>query len=125
MALDGAWGEAVAAAWAEAQGMRVLARNHRCRRGEVDLVLREGRVLVFAEVKTRATSRLGSGLEAVGWRKQRRLGLAALDWLRRAGIPLEEVPCRFDVVEVRPGAAGSGPAVSWVRDAFALDGLLE
>lgn len=124
-AVSGGWGEAVAARWAEAQGMIVLARNHCCRLGEVDLVLRDGGTLVFAEVKTRRSARWGSGLEAVSPRKRLRVVLAAQDWLWKSRIPPDAWPCRFDVVDVRPGSRGGGPFVRWVRDAYTLDGLLD
>lgn len=123
--VSGSWGEDVAARWAESRGMRVLARNHCCRMGEVDLVLRDGDTLVFVEVKTRRDGRWGGGLLAVSPRKRRRVALAAMDWLWKARIPLEAHPCRFDVAEVRPARSGGPPRVEWVTDAYHLDGLLD
>lgn len=123
MAVEGSWGEAAAAAWAEAHGMRVVDRNHRCRLGEVDLVLLEGSVLAFAEVKARTDGRMGGGLEAITRRKRRRIALAALDWLSGVGRRLDPQGIRFDAVEVRPGPRG--PEVQWVRDAFDADGLVD
>ena len=73
-------GEDRAAAWYRARGYAVLARNWRCREGELDLVVRRGRTLVFVEVKTRRTDRFGIPAEAVTPTKQRRL--------RDAGAPL-------------------------------------
>ena len=66
-------GEDRAAAWYRAHGYEVLARNWRCREGELDLVVRRGRTLVFVEVKARRTDRFGIPAEAVTPTKQRRL----------------------------------------------------
>lgn len=112
----GLWGEDAAAAHAEARGARVLARNVRDRQGEVDLVLADGPVIAFAEVKARRNRRLGGGREAVGWRKQQKVARAALGWLVRCGVDPSSVRCRFDVFEVAPG-----PEVTWLKDAFRVD----
>jgi putative endonuclease len=84
--------------------MRVLARSFRTRSGEIDLIARDGEVLVFIEVKARASLSWGRPSEAVGWRKRARLERAARLFLLRQDLH-PEPPCRFDVVEVlaRPG----------------------
>jgi len=96
--------EEAAARFLEARGMRVLARSFRTRSGEIDLIVRHGEVLVFVEVKARASLSWGSPSEAVGWRKRARMERAARFFLLRQGFH-PEPPCRFDVVEVlaRPG----------------------
>ncbi|HCB34385.1 MAG TPA: hypothetical protein DEP69_04305, partial [Acidimicrobiaceae bacterium] len=66
-------------------GYRVLARNWRCPAGELDLVVADDRQIVFCEVKTRASSRFGTGFEAVTADKQRRVRRLAAEFLRRAG----------------------------------------
>ncbi|MEZ6185699.1 MAG: YraN family protein [Planctomycetota bacterium] len=116
----GARGEDLAAAAAVRRGWRVLARNYRCRVGELDLILRAGRALVFVEVKTRR--RAGLGLEAVTWTKRRRVVRAALDYAGRERVDLGRVPLRFDVCEVVlvPGAA---PVLTWHEDAFDVEDL--
>lgn len=108
-------GEAAAAEELQRLGYRILARNHRCRGGEADLVALDGDCLVFVEVKTR--TRLGYALpaESVGWTKQQRLGAAAAHYC--AASDEDERPIRFDVVEVillRGQVAG----VVVIRDAF-------
>lgn len=75
----------------------MLARNWRCGRDELDLVVLEGRVLVFVEVKTRTAERGGAGWFAVDARKRRALRRAARAWMRQAGGAPHT---RFDVVEV-------------------------
>lgn len=97
----GAAGEAKAAAWYEARGYEVVARNWRCRDGELDLVVARGRVLAFVEVKARRTAAFGAPVEAVTLDKQRRirgLALRYLDAHPRRGRVL-----RFDVVSILGG----------------------
>lgn len=107
-------GEEVVEALLRRRGWRILARNFRCPRGELDLVAEEEGVIVFVEVKTRRTSRAGSGAEAVAADKQRRLLRLAEYFLSVRGLVGR--PCRFDVaaVAVEPGRA----RVQVVRDAF-------
>ncbi len=94
------------------QGLRPVARNHRCRFGEIDLVMRDGDILVFVEVRYRASSRFGTPAETVDARKRRRLAAAAADYLKRHPTML---PCRFDVV-----AIGAQDRIQWLKDAFSL-----
>jgi putative endonuclease len=97
----GAHGERLAARRYEAAGYRVVARNWRCREGELDLVLRGPGVLVFAEVKTRASDRFGVPAEAVTPAKQRRIRRLAQRFCAETG---ERAPqLRFDVVSVLRG----------------------
>ncbi len=101
--------EELAAAYLRGQGLTVVAQNWRCRSGEIDLICRDGRYLVFVEVKYRATARLGAPAEAVGYGKQQRIRRAAEYYLCRYG---KDIPCRFDVVSIL------GSEVEWIRDAF-------
>jgi putative endonuclease len=91
-------GESAAAAFLEAAGCRIVARNQRCRRGEVDLIAEQGELLIFVEVRTRETAAFGGPEETVDFRKQQRVVLAAQDFLmRRRGPPRG---ARFDVIAV-------------------------
>ncbi|MGH9072662.1 MAG: YraN family protein [Acidimicrobiales bacterium] len=95
-------GEAAAAAWYEARGYEVLARNWRRREGEIDLVLGQGRAYVFCEVKTRTTDAFGVPAEAVTREKQLRLRRLAARWLdEEAPGPARQI--RFDVVSILSG----------------------
>ncbi|MBW3644613.1 MAG: YraN family protein [Actinobacteria bacterium] len=98
----GSAGEDLAAAEYERRGYQVLARNWRCREGELDLVLRSGSTVVFCEVKARSTLAFGSPLEAVTAAKRRRIRLLATRWLQQSGVRAGEL--RFDVVGVLDGA---------------------
>ena len=102
----GARGEELAVTWYTSRGYAVLSRNWRCREGELDLVARLGRTVVFCEVKTRAGAGFGLPAEAVTGEKQRRLRRLATRWLAEQvpSVGFDEV--RFDVASVtlRAGA---------------------
>jgi putative endonuclease len=97
----GAAGEERAAAWYRARGYEVLARNWRCREGELDLVARRRGVLVIVEVKTRRTDRFGTPTEAVTPAKQQRLRALALRYVAETGVRSRSI--RFDVVAILAG----------------------
>ena len=83
-----------AARFLEQRGLTVLARNYRCRGGEIDLVCRDGDTTVFVEVRLRTRQDFGGAAASITAAKQARLILAARHWLARHG----ETPCRFDAV---------------------------
>ena len=97
-------GEEIAALYLQSRGWRIIARNYRCKAGEMDIVAEAPTLpdatLVFAEVKTRRGKRHGSALEAVNARKQAKLISIALSWLGEASRGGEEPLMRFDVIEV-------------------------
>jgi putative endonuclease len=107
-------GEDAAATWYRDRGFEVLARNWRVRAGELDLVVRRGRTIVFCEVKTRSSDRFGLPVEAVTAVKQRRLRTLAMLWLD--AHPDARGELRFDVASVTP--AGERPRVDVVEGAF-------
>jgi putative endonuclease len=80
----GRFGEQLAVQHLEAAGMQVLARNWRCREGELDVVARDGPTLVFVEVKTRSRLGFGAPAEAVDRAKSARIRQLALRWLTGA-----------------------------------------
>lgn len=94
----GAYGERLAAAHLRADGLVVLERNWRCACGEIDLVLREGDVLVVCEVKTRRDDRFGHPLEAIDAAKTARMHTLAALWQEEHGVLPAEV--RLDAVGV-------------------------
>jgi putative endonuclease len=113
--LTGILGEDAARAHYLAGGYRVLARNWRCRLGELDLVVVRGDSLVVVEVKTRRGSRFGGGFEAVGPRKQQKVRTVAEAFLLQGRVRPESV--RFDVVSVWLRPDGS-TAIEVFEDAF-------
>lgn len=94
----GRLGETAARRHLQARGLRLLAANFRSRRGEIDLVFRDGECLVFVEVKTRSREDWTRPAAAVDAGKRWRLSVTALAYLRALGQP--PVRIRFDVVEV-------------------------
>jgi putative endonuclease len=90
-----------------------IARNHRCRFGEIDLVMRDGETLVFVEVRYRGSDRFGSPAETVDRRKQQRLAAAASHYLQAHPTVLS---CRFDVV-----AVSGRDRIEWIKNAFAVE----
>jgi len=90
-------GEQAAARFLQGQGWQVVVQNFRGRRGEVDIIALDGDTWVFIEVKTRNTSRFGTGRESVDVRKQRRIAAAAEEFLARRGAL--DAKARFDVIE--------------------------
>lgn len=95
----------MAAAWYEQHGYEILERNWRRREGEIDLIVRAGRTVVFCEVKTRTTDRFGTGAEAVLVPKQRRIRRLASRWLSELtpASGRARVEVRFDVASVTGG----------------------
>lgn len=95
------------------QGLTLVARNYRCRSGEVDLIMEQGRTLVFVEVRYRANPRFGGALESVDARKQAKLLHCAQHYLTSKRL---DRPARLDVVALAP--EGGGVRIRWVQDAF-------
>ncbi len=97
------WGdesEEKACCFLKQEGYRILARNWRTRAGEVDIIGRDGDILVFVEVKARSGDGFGGPEAAVDRAKQRRLISAALSFIEATKC---ELAMRFDVVAIRPG----------------------
>ncbi|HEX2894826.1 MAG TPA: YraN family protein [Marmoricola sp.] len=101
----GAYGERVAARHLVESGLVLLDRNWRCEAGEIDLVLRDGDVLVFCEVKTRTSTAYGHPLEAVDDAKTERLVRLAARWIEEHSVAAPDV--RFDVVAVLTSLRGA------------------
>ncbi|MCA1924869.1 MAG: YraN family protein [Thiobacillus sp.] len=108
--LLGQTAEARAESWLCKQGLIPVARNWRCRFGEIDLIMRDGETLVFVEVRLRNRRDFGDGAASVTPAKQKKLAAAARVYL----ATLKTLPaCRFDVVAMRDAAQPD-----WLRNAF-------
>ena len=114
----GAEGEALACRHLERQGFAILARNFRCRSGEIDIVARDGDETVFVEVKDRHGRSHGEGYESVTAGKRLRLVRAAR--LFAAARGLSETPIRFDVVSI--DREGGEARIRHDRGAFDSEG---
>jgi putative endonuclease len=100
-------------------GLIPIERNWHCRAGEIDLIMRDGEVLVFVEVRARAPGHHAGAAESVGPRKRERLIRSARHYLATLGTP---PPCRFDVVAFEGAADRTPPAApDWIRHAFDAD----
>jgi putative endonuclease len=113
--LLGSHAETVALEYLRDQGLVLLARNFRCKGGEIDLVMWERRTLVLIEVRFRSSDEYGGAAASVTPQKQRRIIRAARCLLAQQSA-LRRHPARFDVVAVAPGAGASG--IQWIRAAF-------
>lgn len=107
-------GEDAASAVYERRGFRIVARNWRCRLGELDLIVERDGLFVFCEVKARSGSGFGGGYEAVTALKQRKLRQLAEIFIATARLRHESM--RFDVASVHVGARGA--SVELFEDAF-------
>ncbi len=94
----GAWGEAVALKHLQKTGYKLLERNYRAGRFEIDLIMMDGGTIVFVEVKARRSDRFGVGAERVGPQKQQHIIKAAQMYLLR--FKDGEYSARFDVVDI-------------------------
>ena len=110
----GRLGEDLAADFLRQKGLRVLEKNVRTHFGEIDMICRDGRIIVFVEVKTRTSTVYGSPLEAVTRQKIKRLSRAALSYL--AGKSWLDRPARFDVLGLT--LTESEPRYEYLPDAF-------
>lgn len=102
--------EELAAAFLASRGLVIVARNFRCRRGEIDIIARDGDTLVFAEVRLRSREDYGGAAASITAAKRSRLTAAALFYLGRLG---RNPPCRFDALLLD---TLEGPRIEWLRD---------
>lgn len=109
-------GERAAVKFLRSKRYRILARQHRNSLGEIDIIAEDGRTTVFVEVKTRANAESGQPFEAVDQRKQQKITLVALEWLKR--YRRLEQPSRFDVVSILWPDDGRTPEIQHFQNAF-------
>ena len=111
----GAAAEALAAALLAGQGLRIVARNVRCRGGEVDLICLDRSHVLFVEDRLRTRQRFGGAAESITAAKRRRVLLAAQWWLGGAGRRFAGAACRFDAVLLD---ALDPERITWLPGAF-------
>ena len=110
---SGAQAESLAAQFLQLHGLTLLQRNYRCRYGEIDLIMLEGVVLVFVEVRLRSRSDFGGAAASIGPAKQGRLLRSAQHYLSTQ----KQIPsCRFDALLFH---TADGTEIEWIRNAFA------
>lgn len=112
MSNDGAQAEQWAAQYLQRHGLKPVARNYRCRFGEIDLIMNDGTTLVFVEVRLRRNGDFGGAAASIDAHKQQRLIRTAQHYLAALG---QTPPCRFDAVLLDDA---EGRNVQWLRNAF-------
>jgi len=115
--LSGAWGEALAAEYLRKKRYTVVAAGYYCRFGEIDLIVRDRKYLVFVEVKLRKSADFAKALEYVDRRKQDKIRITASMYLSQNPTKLQP---RFDVIEIYApeGTATANPEIRHMEDAF-------
>lgn len=103
--------ESLVAAFLQKQGFEILERNFRCRSGEIDIIARDGRYLVFIEVKYRSSARAGTALEAINAKKAAQVRRVAAAYLYQKRYS-ESTPVRFDAAGV------DGEKITYIKNAF-------
>jgi putative endonuclease len=107
----GTLAEEAAANFLAGRGLRLLERNYRCRFGEIDLIMADGRTLVFVEVRYRRNKSFGGALESITHAKREKLLRAARHYM---GTRKEFPACRFDAVLLN----GDTEELEWIENAF-------
>lgn len=113
----GADAETLAVTYLEKKGLTLLTRNYHCRRGEIDLIMRDGNFLVFLEVRYRKNNHYGSAAESVTRQKQHRLLTTASYYLQNEKCNADTA-CRFDVISI---SGQQNLQIDWIKDAFQAD----
>lgn len=115
--LRGAWGEAVAAEYMRRKHYQIVAAGYHSRFGEIDLIVKDKKSLVFVEVKLRRNGNFAAAREYVDRRKQDRIRVTASIYLSQNPTNLQP---RFDVIEIYApeGSATAEPVINHMEDAF-------
>ena len=110
----GLMAEQIAARYLQANGLKLLSSNFNCRYGEIDLIMREGKSLVFVEVRLRSSNDFGGAVSSITSSKQHKLLRTAQHYMQLHG----EAACRFDAVLM----SGLDQAqIEWIKNAFQAD----
>ncbi len=111
MSTRGEHAENLAAAFLQGKGLQIVARNYRCRFGEIDLIALDGKTLVFVEVRLRSSERFGGAAASITAAKRAKLSRAARHYL--AGVARAPA-CRFDALLLN----GRDNSIEWLKNAF-------
>lgn len=110
--------EDVALKFLQTKGMRLIARNYRCKLGEIDLVMQDDGALVFIEVRYRKQSDFGDGAESVDFRKQQKIIRSAEHFLQQHR-QYSQSPCRIDVISIsKQDNTDCQEAINWIPNAI-------
>lgn len=122
---SGARAESLACRYLSQQGLKIVERNYRTQRGEIDIIARDEEALVFVEVRLRSNPGFGGAAQSIDARKQARLISAAQHYLLKKGLT-DAQPCRFDAICMSAVDADTAKTdthpnenhIDWIRDAF-------
>ncbi|WP_159565614.1 YraN family protein [Budvicia diplopodorum] len=112
----GARYEAIARRHLERSGLLFIAANIKFRSGELDLIMQDGDIWVFVEVRYRRNSYFGYATDSINWHKRQRLLSAASRWLSQRQLSIDTANCRFDVLAI------TGNQLQWLPNAFDANG---
>lgn len=110
--MKGSDAEQIAVAYLQKQHLILLTQNYRCRFGEIDLIMRDGNMLVFIEVRQRANNQFGGAAASITPAKQAKLLRTARHYLSEIN---SEPPCRFDALLL---SGTKGQEIEWIKNAF-------
>lgn len=97
-------------------GLRILTRNYRTKRGEIDIVADDAGTLCFVEVRLRESAAFGAPIETVSVKKQQRISYAAMEYLARYVSAKKPRACRFDVIAIEQ----IPQRITWIKNAFSV-----
>ncbi len=106
--------EALAATFLAENGLKLITQNYHCRYGEIDLIMQDGKSLVFVEVKLRTSSQFGGAAASITLQKQQKMILTAQHYLQQANYKTGPA-CRFDAILMRKTDLKH---IEWIRNAF-------
>jgi putative endonuclease len=115
--IDGERGEALALNYLQQQGLTLVARNYRCRRGELDLIMQQGDTVVFVEVRYRQRNDFGGAAASVSASKQKKCLLAAAHFLQNEK-KYAKLGARFDVIAIQGHDQNDTLSINWIINAF-------
>lgn len=110
--------EQYASDYLQARGLRLLAKNYRCRYGEIDLIMQDSHDIVFVEVRSRRNTNYGTAAESINMTKQKKIIVTAINYLKQQGW-LDKMNSRFDIIGIHPTAQAH--SLEWIKDAFSAD----
>jgi len=108
--------EAFAAEYLVKQGLVYQEKNQYCRLGEIDLIMQDGNILVFIEVKYRSSVNFGGAISAISASKQKKIRKTAAFYLQQCSLNEYNTPCRFDVIALQGNI--NNPEITWLKNAF-------
>lgn len=107
--------EKLAATYLANHGLKLVVQNYHCRFGEIDLIMKDGKTLVFIEVRLRSNPKFGSAAASITWQKQQKLIITAQHYLQEYASQHADIACRFDAILMDKADVNS---IEWLRNAF-------